>query len=96
MAGTDKTSSLHNTAETIHKYILKIQIVKKLQQIQNQLPLREQIWPKELMKNFSGTITVFSIKYSLYEEKSASLDHPNSGKIQFLSAKRKAPQFTKF
>lgn len=71
-------------------------MVKKLQQIQNQLPLREQIWPKELMKNLSGTTTVLSIKYSLYEEKPASMDHPNSGKIQFSSAKRKALQFTKF
>lgn len=48
------------------------------------------------MKNFSDTKTVLSIKYSLYKEKSVSLDqldHPNSQKIQFLAAKRKVLQF---
>lgn len=35
MAGTDKTPSLHNTIETIHEYILKIQIVKKLHILTN-------------------------------------------------------------
>lgn len=70
VAGTDKTPSLHNTAETIHEYKLKIQMVKKLQRIQNQLPLKEQIWPKELMNNFSGTRAVLSIKYSLWRKTS--------------------------
>lgn len=45
------------------------------------------------MKNFYGTKTVLSTKYSLCEVKSVSmdqLDHPNSEKLQFLSAKRKA------